>query len=30
VEVRGVLETYKAKTEIKITKASQLTLLPAK
>jgi DNA/RNA endonuclease YhcR with UshA esterase domain len=30
VEVRGVLEAYKAKTQIKVTKASQLTLLPAK
>jgi DNA/RNA endonuclease YhcR with UshA esterase domain len=30
VEVRGILEAYKAKTQIKVTKASQLTLLPAK
>jgi DNA/RNA endonuclease YhcR with UshA esterase domain len=30
VEVRGVLEAYKAKTQIKVTKASQLTLLPKK
>ena len=30
VEVRGVLEAYKAKTQIKVTKASQLTLLPEK
>ena len=30
VEVRGILEAYKAKTEIKVTKASQLTLLPGK
>jgi DNA/RNA endonuclease YhcR with UshA esterase domain len=30
VEVRGVLEAYKAKTQIKVTKAYQLTLLPAK
>ena len=30
VEVSGVLEAYKAKTQIKVTKASQLTLLPAK
>jgi DNA/RNA endonuclease YhcR with UshA esterase domain len=30
VEVRGILEAYKAKTQIKVTKASQLTLLPKK
>ena len=30
VGVRGVLEAYKAKTQIKVTKASQLTLLPEK
>lgn len=30
VEVRGVLEAYKAKTQIKVTKASQLTILPEK
>jgi DNA/RNA endonuclease YhcR with UshA esterase domain len=30
VEVRGILEAYKAKTQIKVTKASQLTLLPQK
>ena len=30
VEVRGVLEAYKAKTQIKVTKASQLKLLPQK
>jgi DNA/RNA endonuclease YhcR with UshA esterase domain len=27
VEVRGILEAYKAKTQIKVTKASQLTLI---
>lgn len=30
VEVRGILEAYKAKTQIKVTKASQLTILPQK
>ncbi len=30
VEVRGVLEAYKAKTQIKVTRASQLTILPQK
>jgi DNA/RNA endonuclease YhcR with UshA esterase domain len=30
VEVRGILEAYKAKTQIKVTKASQLTLLSKK
>lgn len=30
VEVRGILEAYKAKTQIKVTKASQLKILPAK
>jgi DNA/RNA endonuclease YhcR with UshA esterase domain len=30
VEVSGVLEAYKAKTQIKVTKASQLKLLPQK
>ena len=30
VEVRGILEAYKSKTQIKVTKASQLTLLPQK
>lgn len=30
VEVRGTLEAYKAKTQIKVTKASQLTILPPK
>lgn len=30
VEVRGILEAYKAKTQIKVTKASQLTILPPK
>ena len=30
VEVRGILEAYKAKTQIKVTKASQLKLLPQK
>jgi len=30
VEVRGILEAYKAKTQIKVTKASQLTILPKK
>ena len=30
VEVRGILEAYKAKTQIKVTKASQLTILPGK
>jgi DNA/RNA endonuclease YhcR with UshA esterase domain len=30
VEVRGILEAYKTKTQIKVTKASQLTLLPQK
>jgi DNA/RNA endonuclease YhcR with UshA esterase domain len=30
VEVRGILEAYKAKTEIKVTKASQLTIVPGK
>jgi DNA/RNA endonuclease YhcR with UshA esterase domain len=30
VEVRGILEVYKSKTQIKVTKASQLTLLPQK
>ncbi|MEI8293450.1 MAG: hypothetical protein WCG66_05570 [bacterium] len=30
VEVKGVLEAYKAKTQIKVTRASQLTLLPEK
>jgi len=30
VEVRGILEAYKAKTQIKVTKDSQLTILPGK
>jgi DNA/RNA endonuclease YhcR with UshA esterase domain len=30
VEVRGILEAYKAKTQIKVTRASQLKLLPPK
>ncbi|MFM8766194.1 MAG: hypothetical protein ACKOHM_07000 [Spartobacteria bacterium] len=30
VEVRGTLEAYKAKTQIKVTKATQLTILPPK
>jgi len=30
MEVRGILEAYKSKTQIKVTKASQLTLLPQK
>ena len=30
VEVRGILEAYKSKTQIKVTKASQLTILPQK
>lgn len=30
VEVRGILEPYKAKTQIKVTRATQLTLLPNK
>ena len=30
VEVRGILEAYKTKTQIKVTKASQLKLLPQK
>jgi DNA/RNA endonuclease YhcR with UshA esterase domain len=30
VEVRGILEAYKAKTQIKVAKASQLTILPPK
>lgn len=30
VEVRGILEAYKAKTQIKVTKASQLTIFPPK
>jgi len=30
VEVRGILEAYKAKTQIKVTKATQLTLLSQK
>ena len=30
VEVRGILEAYKAKTQIKVTKATQLTFLPQK
>ena len=30
VEVQGILEAYKAKTQIKVTKASQLTLPPKK
>lgn len=30
VEVRGTLESYKSKTQIKVTRASQLKLLPPK
>lgn len=30
VEVRGILEAYKTKTQIKVTKASQLKILPQK
>ena len=30
VEVRGILEAYKAKIQIKVTRASQLTILPQK
>jgi len=30
IEVRGTLEAYKAKTQIKVTRATQLTVLPAK
>jgi len=30
VEVRGILEAYKAKTQIKVTRATQLTILAKK
>lgn len=30
VEVGGILEAYKSKTQIKVTTASQLTLIPKK